>query len=66
MSAASMGDPLGSVRESYDRWASIYDHDANPLPALEQPFVEQAVGNVVLQVFFIRRGNQRLERSRRR
>jgi malonyl-CoA O-methyltransferase len=36
---------LGGVRQGYDRWAAVYDHDANPLPALEEPLVCQAVGN---------------------
>ncbi|MFN8523287.1 MAG: class I SAM-dependent methyltransferase [Chloroflexota bacterium] len=33
-----------SVREGYDRWAPIYDHDANPMTALEGPLVRAAVG----------------------
>jgi ubiquinone/menaquinone biosynthesis C-methylase UbiE len=38
--------PAGnSVRTGYDRWAAVYDHDANPLPALEEPFVRAAVGD---------------------
>jgi ubiquinone/menaquinone biosynthesis C-methylase UbiE len=39
-------DRLSSVRTGYDRWALVYDHDANPLPALEQPHVQHAVGEV--------------------
>ncbi|MDD9981234.1 MAG: class I SAM-dependent methyltransferase, partial [Gammaproteobacteria bacterium] len=39
-------DPLSGVRDGYDRWASIYDHDANPLPALEEPHVRRALGDV--------------------
>lgn len=39
-------DPLLNVREGYDRWARVYDHDANPLLALEDPAVRQAVGDV--------------------
>jgi 2-polyprenyl-3-methyl-5-hydroxy-6-metoxy-1,4-benzoquinol methylase len=35
---------LGGVRKGYDQWAAVYDHDANPLPALEEPHVRQAVG----------------------
>ena len=34
------------VRQGYDRWAPIYDHDANPLPPLEEPYVKQAAGDV--------------------
>lgn len=41
-----MSENLSSVRDGYDRWAAVYDHDANPLPALEEPFVRRAVGNV--------------------
>ena len=39
-------DPLSGVRDGYDRWASVYDHDANPLPALEGPHVREALGDV--------------------
>jgi malonyl-CoA O-methyltransferase len=37
---------LGSVRSGYDRWAEVYDHDANPLQALEGPEVHAALGDV--------------------
>lgn len=40
-----MRPSLAQVRVGYDRWASIYDHDANPLQALEGPKVREAVGN---------------------
>lgn len=36
---------LAQVRIGYDRWASTYDHDANPLQALEGPKVREAAGN---------------------
>ncbi len=45
------GDPAPSartapsVRAGYDRWSLVYDHDANPLLALEEPFVRDAVGD---------------------
>ncbi len=39
-------DELSGVREGYDRWAVVYDHDCNPLTALEEPHVRKAVGNV--------------------
>jgi malonyl-CoA O-methyltransferase len=39
-------DPISTVRTAYDQWAAIYDHDANPLPALEEPVVRAAVGDV--------------------
>ena len=34
------------IRAGYDRWALVYDHDANPLPALEEPLVREALGDV--------------------
>jgi ubiquinone/menaquinone biosynthesis C-methylase UbiE len=34
-----------AIRAGYDRWARVYDHDANPLPALEEPLVRAAVGD---------------------
>lgn len=42
---APSGD-LSGVRAGYDRWAAVYDHDGNPLVALEQPVVEAALGDV--------------------
>jgi ubiquinone/menaquinone biosynthesis C-methylase UbiE len=41
-----MSDALPSVRTGYDRWAAVYDHDANPLQALEGPLVREALGDV--------------------
>ncbi len=41
-----MADCLSQVREGYDRWATVYDSDANPLVALEQPLVQQALDKV--------------------
>lgn len=35
-----------SVREGYDRWAAVYDHDANPLLPLEQRVVVPLLGDV--------------------
>lgn len=40
-----MADELSSVRPGYDRWAAVYDHDRNPLAALEGPAVRAAVGD---------------------
>lgn len=40
-----MSDAVSSVRAGYDRWAEVYDHDANPLQALEDPLVRAAVGD---------------------
>lgn len=39
-------DPLRHVREGYDRWARVYDHDGNPLIGLEDPAVREAAGDV--------------------
>jgi ubiquinone/menaquinone biosynthesis C-methylase UbiE len=35
-----------SVRAGYDRWAQVYDHDQNPLVALEEPVVREQLGDV--------------------
>lgn len=45
MSDMREGDKTSSVRAGYDRWAAVYDHDANPLPALEEHYVREAVGD---------------------
>lgn len=37
---------LTSVRIGYSRWAAVYDHDANPLPVLEEPYMRSAAGSV--------------------
>ncbi len=34
------------VQRGYDRWAAVYDKDANPLQALEQPRFQDACGDV--------------------
>ena len=36
---------MTTVRTGYDRWAAVYDHDANPLVALEEPALHAAVGD---------------------
>jgi malonyl-CoA O-methyltransferase len=45
-----MPEPLkpqaSSVRTGYDRWAALYDVEANPLIALEEPVVREAIGDV--------------------
>lgn len=46
MNRSTGTDELGFVREGYDQWAAVYDHDANPLPALEEPHVRKAAGDV--------------------
>jgi malonyl-CoA O-methyltransferase len=45
VSDAPKPDP-GAIRSGYDRWAGIYDHEANPLVALEEPRVDEALGDV--------------------
>ncbi len=40
-----MNDPI-PVQAGYDRWAQVYDHDANPLQALEEPLVIAEAGPV--------------------
>jgi malonyl-CoA O-methyltransferase len=35
-----------SVQRGYDRWAPVYDHDGNPLVALEEPLMKEAVRDV--------------------
>ena len=35
-----------SVRDGYDRWAQVYDHEENPLVALEEPLVREQLGDV--------------------
>src|ERR1039457_7378545 len=44
-SAATVSEVL-PTRTGYDRWASIYDTDGNPLVALEEPLVERLLGDV--------------------
>lgn len=39
-------DDITGVRDAYDRWALVYDHDQNPLTALEEPKVRRALGDV--------------------
>ena len=39
-----MSDPT-PIQSGYDRWAAIYDHDGNPLQALEGPIVRAAIGD---------------------
>src|SRR5437762_3882611 len=36
---------LSSVRHGYDRWALVYERDANPLTAFEEPHMRKAVGD---------------------
>jgi ubiquinone/menaquinone biosynthesis C-methylase UbiE len=40
-----VAETLSTVQAGYDRWARVYDHDANPLPPLEEPVVWQAIGD---------------------
>jgi malonyl-CoA O-methyltransferase len=41
-----VSDDLTTVQAGYDRWSAVYDHDGNPLQALEEPIVRSAVGDV--------------------
>jgi malonyl-CoA O-methyltransferase len=41
-----MMEQVSEVRQGYDRWSAVYDHDANPLPPLEEPLVHRALGEV--------------------
>lgn len=41
-----MSDLLSKVQTGYDCWAVVYDHDANPLVALEEPRMRTALGEV--------------------
>jgi ubiquinone/menaquinone biosynthesis C-methylase UbiE len=45
MTRTTRTDDLSAVQASYDRWAEVYDHDANPLLALEEPIVGAAIGD---------------------
>ena len=45
MGGAPKPDPH-AIRSGYDRWSEVYDHDRNPLVALEEPVVRAALGAV--------------------
>lgn len=40
-----MTDDLSGVRQGYDRWAPVYDHDLNPMQGIEQEHLRRAVGD---------------------
>ena len=42
----NVADEMLSTREGYDRWAEIYDDEANPLVMIEEPEVTRALGEV--------------------
>lgn len=46
MSEGVSSEDSSSIRSGYDRWALVYDDDANPMPALEAPLVRARVGDV--------------------
>jgi ubiquinone/menaquinone biosynthesis C-methylase UbiE len=47
MSTPSNPSPVvTTTRDGYDQWASCYDTDGNPILALEQPHVDQLLGDV--------------------
>ena len=39
-------DELLPTKDGYDRWAEIYDEEANPLVMIEEPEVAAALGDV--------------------
>lgn len=41
-----MTPPTRQIQSGYDRWAAVYDIDANPLQALETPIMRAAIGSV--------------------
>ena len=41
---------MSAIRAGYDRWAAVYDHDANPLQALEGPLVGDPRGRAALDL----------------
>jgi malonyl-CoA O-methyltransferase len=45
MAGPAKPDPA-AIRSGYDRWSEVYDHDLNPLVALEEPVVREALGDV--------------------
>ncbi len=45
MSETAKPDP-SAIKSGYDRWAELYDHELNPLVALEEPRVQAALGDV--------------------
>ena len=44
----SQAPPPGpsAIRDGYDRWSLVYDHDANPHIALEEPLLREQLGSV--------------------
>src|SRR4249920_3483939 len=46
MSEPALPRTSPSIRAGYDGWAAVYDRDANPLLALEEPLVRAVVGDV--------------------
>lgn len=46
-----MSSQLLPVQSGYDRWATVYDHDANPLPALDTPIVRAAIHAVLPDLY---------------
>ena len=44
--AEAPSDSGAAIRDGYDRWSAVYDHDGNPLVALEEPVMYRAFGDV--------------------
>ena len=43
---ADRNNETPDIRNGYNRWASVYDHDGNPLQALEEPEMRKLIGDV--------------------
>jgi ubiquinone/menaquinone biosynthesis C-methylase UbiE len=39
----SVAPTTDAIRDGYDKWSVVYDHDQNPLPALEEPLVHDLI-----------------------
>lgn len=44
--SCQLPDHKEAIREGYDRWAEVYDHDANPLAALEAAVIHGHLDSV--------------------
>lgn len=51
-----MSTELKAIQRGYDRWAEVYDHDANPLLALEEPILRATIGNQIAGVSILELG----------
>ena len=51
-----MSTELKAIQQGYDRWAEVYDHDANPLLALEEPILRATIGDQIAGVSILELG----------